>query len=688
MYRPARVVLIFILMIILLATYVSKLFEIQVYETQAAEVENYPRRIIRRDVTLPSARGNIYDRNGILLASGRPSYNIMINRTALLRDPDRNTVIQDLVYTALGEEVSYNDTFPVTRGAPFEYSTDMTDNQSRRLEIYFEYFNLDPELSASDLLVWMRDHYRIDFTIGILEARLIIGVRYELEIRAIIGSLPAYIFAGDVSSDFITLIEERGYTGVYIESGYIREYHTTYAAHLLGYIRPMSKEEYEIYKEQGYPMDALVGKVGAELAFEEILHGVEGKQIIRMTEDGTITDVETLREPEPGKHIYLTMDIDLQMTVEQELRSHIETINLVREEEELDKIPGGAVVVTDVRTGEVLAAGSYPTFNIFTLTQDWALLNSDPAWPLVNRATQGRYNPGSTFKMVTAFAGLRYGVIGRYSEINDVGKYTKYDDFQPACWIYNSMGIGHGPVNVVQALERSCNYFFISVSDWVQGGGPDGARALAETAMEFGLGISTGLEIPEHPGRLATPEWKREALNEGWWRGDTLVTGFGQGHNEFTPVQLANYAATIANGGTLYSLSILRRIKSADFTDLLYTHEPEVLNVIEETEYIEIIQEGMRAVSRGNHGTAKKVFADYPIRVAAKTGTVQVDGEDINNAVFVCYAPAGNPEIAISIVVEKGGSGAAVMDIARRIFDYYFRSEITARAAPYGELIP
>jgi len=211
---------------------------------------------------------------------------------------------------------------------------------------------------------------------------------------------------------------------------------------------------------------------------------------------------------------------------------------------------------------------------------------------------------------------------------------------------------------------------------------------LAGVAQEFGLGRTTGLEIRENPGRIATPEFVREALNVAWMRGDTVATAFGQGHNMFTPIQLANYSATIANGGTLHSLTILRRIKSSDFTELLHSHEPEVLSVIEETEYVQIIQEGMRAVSRGNRGTARSVFGDYPVRVAAKTGTVQNELHDINDGVFVCYAPADNPQIAISVVIEKGGSGSAVMDVARVVFDYYFRSEVTLRATPYGDLIP
>ena len=690
MYKPIRVGMIFVFMIALLTIYIFELFRIQIYETRAAEADPYPQRIVTRNVMLPAARGNIYDRNGILLASGRPSYDIMLNRTALLLNPNRNAVIQELIYTSMDEDIPYSDTFPVTRGAPFEYISDMMTTQRDRLSVYLEYFSLDPEISPSDLLVWMRTHYKIDFTIGILEARLIIGVRYELEIRAIIGSIAPYVFAADVSSDFVTLIEERALTGVYIESNYVREYHTTHAAHLLGYIKPISSDDYPVYKELDYPMDALVGKIGAELAFEKLLHGVEGKQTIKISEDGTVIDVVTEREPEPGKHIYLTMDIDLQMKVEQELRAHIETINQLRELDELDKITGGAVVVTDVQTGELLAAASYPTFNPLTLSQDWSLLSNDPGRPMYNRATQGGYNPGSTFKMVTAFAGLRHGIITRHSEIYDAGKYRAWEaqGYSPSCWIFSGHGVTHGYVNVVQALECSCNYFFITVADRFAGGALAGADILAETAQEFGLGRSTGLQIPEISGSLATPEWKRRVLDTGWWVADTLMTSFGQGNNLFTPVQLANYAATIANGGTLHSLSLLLRVKSSDFTDLLYAHEPEVLNVIEETEYVEILQEGMQAVARGRRGTAAKAFGDYPIRVGAKTGTVQVEGEDINNAVFVCYAPANNPEIAISIVIEKGGSGAAVMDIARRIFDYYFISEVTLLATPFGELVP
>ena len=693
MYKPARVGLIFAILAVMLTIYVSALYRIQIYETQQIDEAPRPQRILRRDITLPAARGNIYDRNGVLLASGRPSYNIKLDWHAMRAAPHMNENIQELIYAAMDKGIRYTDTFPVTRGAPFEFITDMTRSQRSRLDAYLEYHKLDPNISVSDLLAWMRFHYKIDYTVGILDARLIIGVRYELEIRMIIMTLNPYIFTNDVPSDFVSYLEERGYAGVFAESIYIREYHTAHAAHLLGYIGPMTSDEYAFYKELGYPMDARIGKVGAEGAFEQRLRGINGSQTIRFTANGTIVDIIINSEPIPGDHVYLTIDLNLQIAVEHALRAQIEAINLVRIENEEETITGGAVVVTNVNTGEILASASYPSFNLSTLSQDWTLLNTDPTWPMLNRATQGWYSPGSTFKMVTAFAGLRHGTISRYTPIYDPGRFTRYidvDGFAPFCWVYPQTGRGHDTIDVVQAIECSCNFFFMQVGDWLEGGGESSANAMAAVAQEFGLGRRTGLELPENPGRLATPEVK-EALGDQednrWFRADTVTTAFGQNINRFTPVQLANYSATIANGGTLYSLSILRRVMSYDF-DTIYEHTPEILNQIEETNYVTILQEGMRQVSRGRRGTAASVFRDYPIVVASKTGTVQLETSRINDGVFVCYAPAGNPEIAISIVVEKGGSGSAIMDIARMIFDHYFIKESTFQATPDGELIP
>lgn len=699
-----RIAAIFIVLIIFLSIYVSALYTIQIFQPQQRDDANAPPRFTTRTTTITAARGNIYDRNSVLLASGRPSYNIKLDWHALRGRAITNDVVMELVYAAMDAGIPYNDTFPVTRGAPFEFFSNMSTVQRNRLDAYFEYHRIDPEIDVSELLAWMHNHYKIDYTVGILDARLIIGVRYELEIRGIMGNITPYIFASEVSTDFISFLEERGLRGVYAEPTFIREYHTIHAPHLIGYIGLMTAEEYEIYRELGYPMDALVGKIGSELAFEEHLRGISGERTVRVAEDGTVLSYEITREPIPGNHVFLTMDINLQRTTEHALRTQIERINLEREEryrneedEELELIIGGSVVVQLVNTGEILAAASYPSFNLTTLSEDWPLLNTDPAFPMVNRATQGMYSPGSTFKMVTALAALRHiDIVTRYFPINDVGRFDRYEDvdFVLTCWIYGQSRVGHGPVDIVQALECSCNYYFIQVSDWFPGGAAAGAGFLAEAAQEFGLGRTTGLELRENPGRLAIPEVKAELFERGqvdhggWFFGDVLTAGFGQGLNRFTPVQLANYAATIGNGGTLYSLSFLRRVASPDFSETLFTHTPEVLNQIDDQNYLEIIQEGMVAVSRGRRGTARSVFGNYPIVVASKTGTVQIEGRAVNDGVFVCYAPADNPEIAISIVVEKGGSGSAIMDIARMIFDHYFVTESTFMATPYGQLVP
>jgi len=702
MYTPARIGVIFAILIVMLSAYVSALYIIQIHDPMILDNNQGPRRFITRRDAIVAARGNIYDRNGVLLASGRPSYNIRIDRRALLASQRPNEIVQELVYATMDEGLSHVDTFPVTRGAPFEFLTSMSNVQQNRLDAYLDFFNLDPDISVSDLLAWMRNHYKIDFTVGILEARLIIGVRYELEVRAIVGSISPYIFVFDVDTDFVSYLKERSLNGVYAESTFVREYHTGSAAHMLGYIGRMTAEEYEIYRERGYPMDAIVGKVGAEFAFEEALHGSPGEIVTRMTENGTIVSEEVTIEPQPGQHVTLTLDIDLQIAFEHALRTNIELINEDRlleqlqnvdaddEDYEDNTIQGGAGVVLDLNTGEVLAAASYPTFDLNTLSEDWAFLNADPAFPMLNRVTQGRYAPGSTFKMVTALTALRHvRDVTQYLPINCTGVFDRYADvgFTAQCWFWGQHRVGHGDLYLEQAIERSCNFYFLQVSNWL-GTAEDGAILLANTAKEFGLGVKTGLEIPEAAGTLATKEVREARGIQGWYDADLLLAGFGQGDNRFTPIQLANYAATIGNGGTLHSLSMLYEIRSSDFTESLHTHTPEILSVIDETDYLKIIQDGMIAVSRGRNGTAGRVFRNYPITVASKTGTVQIEGLAINNGLFVAYAPAEDPEIAIAVVVEKGGSGAEIMNIARVVFDHYFMKENTFLATPYGDLIP
>jgi penicillin-binding protein 2 len=687
-YKPSRVAVIFVIMAILLTLYMTTLYKLQIYDTNAKENALLARDTSTQTVTLTADRGDILDRNGIVLVSTRPAYNVTLSYDTLRGRDDYNKILLDLIHTAVDNGVPYNDTFPVTTGAPFTYLSDMTDAQKSNLSAYlkyFKYFDMDSNISASDLIVKMKEHYGIDYTTNIADARLIIGIRYEMELRAV-KSLNPYVFANDVGIDFLTLVKTKHLPGVNIETSAKRVYHTTYAAHILGYTAKMDSGEYtDKYKALGYAFNSIVGKDGAEKAFEQYLHGTDGSQVITKSDNGTVMDVNTTKEPSPGENVFLSIDIGLQAVCEDSLAARIDMINAGPDRTDEDRVTGGAVVVTDVNTGEVLASCSYPTYDLSNILNNYTDLMNNSSHPLFDRATMGTYLPGSTFKMVTALAGLRKGTITATTTINDTGVFTKYANvgFTASCWIYNQTGHGHGLENVVTALRDSCNFFFYTVGD--NTGLPD----INKAATDFGLGSKTGIELPESTGVLADKEWKAAHTKEPYWSsGDTVVTSIGQGYNAFTPIQLADYVATIANGGTRYALTILDNVRSADFSSVVQKPEPRVLGTIQEASYLRLLQQGMQEVA--SVGTASTVFGKYPVKVAAKTGTVQTGGTNakLNNGIFVCYAPADNPQIAISLVVEKGTSGSNIMLIARDIMDYYFHSDVKISVATDNTILP
>jgi len=663
--RASRIVILMALFAGVLAVYAAALYKMQIYDVASGNVaDTRPTTITTRTETIRAARGDILDRNGVPLVSSRPTFDILLTRRPLLEAEDTNGAILDLAHTAIASGVAYNDAFPVNLGAPFEFRYDMTTQQRSRLDAYIDYFSeLKEDITAEDLIVWMKKHYDIPYTTNIADARLIIGIRYELEIRAIVTNMAPYIFASDVPADFVAYVSEKAEPGITVQISSARMYHTSSAAHLLGYLSRMDEADYEKYGPLGYPMDAMIGKSGVEASFEQYLHGIDGTKVVELSADGTVLNERITQEAMPGSNVYLSIDLQLQETTEAALAEKIRTINLTRDEEQL--ITDGAVVVMQVKTGEALAIASYPPIEE----------------SVFNYALQGIYNPGSTFKPVTALAGLRAGVIERYTPVEDHGIFTKYPDFQPRCWLYTATGATHGALDVVGALRDSCNYFFYKIAADM------GPSRIAQAAYDFGFGAKalTGVDIYENEGIVATEEYKNEVLGQIWFGGDTLLVAIGQGENRFTPIQLANYTATIANGGTLRDVSLLRAVKSSDYTGIVYEYEPTTRNIIPETDYIGYLQEGMREVAR--RGTARDMFSTYPIAVAAKTGTVQTGGTNINDGVFICYAPADDPEIAIAVVVKKGGSGAGVMEIAKVVFDEYFKGSSYGGIVVEGELL-
>ncbi|MBQ8975690.1 MAG: hypothetical protein IJ072_08235 [Oscillospiraceae bacterium] len=678
--KGSRIFVIFAVTAIVLTVYTAFLYKIQIFDTAGLN-RDMPSNTVTTGVTVAAARGDILDRNGQVLVSSVPSYNIILSRDEILARDNTNEEILKMAQTVNEYGGKYTDTFPITVSAPFAY-VDMTDSQKSRLSSYLEYFGLDENISATDLIIWMKDHYNVDFTSALPDTRKIIGIRYELECRVIMN-IDTYVFVEDASQELISVLRERGVPGIYVDTAYTRVYNTKYAAHLLGYIGMMTAEEYEYYGDLGYPMNCKVGKDGVEAAFEEYLHGKDGYKTITTTPDGTVVNENTVTPAKAGNNVYLTLDIGLQKVAEDSLEARITSLNKERKENE--KVTGGAVVVKRVNSGQTLVSASYPTYDPSTMLKDYDLLLKADNDPLFNRATMGLYNPGSTFKMSTALAGLRHGTVTPDTYIYDSGIYDVYSNegFEMKCWIYGETGAGHGYLNLVEAIENSCNYYFCYVGD------NTGIDGITQAAEDFGLGSPTGLEVYEETGTVASPETKEKAMDEQWYAADTLLASIGQGMNYYTPVQLANYVSTIASGGTRYKMTLLDKVVSSDYSNTIMASAPVVEKKLTgvDTGYLTYIQQGMRAVA--SYGSASTVFGDYSIPIAAKTGTTQSDTSESNSGVFVCYAPADDPEIAISVVVEKGKSGSTVMTIAADIINAYFNTQepVEAYVAYEGDLM-
>jgi len=607
--------------------------------------------------TVTASRGIITDRNGKVLVSNRLAYTLVFDRSGFDDDAALNAAILRLVQLCEETGTGWNDTLPIGRVGNFlRYS----NARSETFDKFIEKNDLTSGASGRQLLSELRELYHVDESLSEREARLIVGVRYELHSR------DSYTFAEDVSTEVLSLITDGRYEGVTIRTASARVYNTTLAAHILGTIGPIWQEEwssnedtgYVGYADKGYSMNDLVGKDGVEKAFESYLRGTDGRRLITTDETGKITGELYTREPQPGGTVALTLDIDLQADVEAALA---ETISGMIDKDSNER--GGAAAVVSVGTGEVLALASYPTYDLSTFNEDYDELVNDQRLPMFNRATQGIYAPGSTFKMVTAVAALESGIITPSSIIQDRGIYTYYKDPQPMCWIYSQTGSTHGRINVSQAITDSCNYFFYEV------GRLTGIRTLDSYASQFGLGQSTGIEIGDSSGVLASPEWA-ESHDQEWTDGQTITAAIGQSYNLFTPLQLANYVATLVGGGDHYQAHLLKNVKAYDNSRLLYMYDDKPMNTVE------ISDSTLSAVTRGMHeltvsGSVAYAFENCVVSAGAKTGSAQV-GTDIANGVFVAYAPYEKPEIAVAIVIEKGGSGAALANTAVEIINSWF----------------
>ena len=674
--RPGRVAFLGLVLVVVLALYLGTLYRLQIIEGNA-NYEASTNSIVSTE-TVIAARGNILDRYGRLLVSNRNCNNLLIDTDELFATGDDNTANTAIlrmtqIITENGD--AYTDELPITKTAPFAFVDNMTAIQRACLDAWIQANGLDSDASAVEVMARMRARYGIDNNYSAADMRTIAGVRYEINVRYLINTSD-YVFAEDVSIDTITALMEADIPGFEVQVSYVREYNTTYAAHLLGYTALMDAEDMEKYGDKGYKLNARVGKSGAEMAFEEYLHGTDGVAEVTRTSEGVVTGTVYREAPEPGNHIYLTIDIALQAVAEQALGSFITETNAAREtsnanvqytgDDVQDLITGGALVAVDVDTGEPFCIASYPGYSLGTYFEDYPDLVADTVnTPLVNRALTGEYAPGSTFKPVTALTALCENLIGQDTTFSCNGIYDRYasSGYSPRC-----TGM-HGGLTVSEALTASCNVFFFNVGDIT------GIDLIYEYATTLGLGQRTGIELGEAAGRVASVQAKHDlytGIDADWYAADTLQAAIGQSITGVTPIQLARYCAALANSGTVYECSILKSASSYDYSDSIYEREPVVASTLNAPTLIwSLIHQGMWGVANDVNGTAYTYLSGFTPTVAAKTGTTET-GSVNDDAVFICYAPADDPEIAVAVVVEKGKRGALLANIAKQVLEYYF----------------
>ena len=681
----------------IMVLYAMRLFNLQIISTDGnTDNTTYYTTV----TTVRAARGDILDRNGKVLVGNRASYDLVFNHFVIKSADNRNEYLYTLLKKCEELGVEHQDHLPVTTTRPFEYTlSDYSTAWQGYYQNYMSDRSWDPDVTAPLLIEKMRELYKIPEEWTEEEARAVIGLRYEFDLRGV-TNLPSYVFISDVDSENLAAILELNTPGLMVESSTVREYHTTYGAHILGYMGAMTENEWQEYKKLGYSMDADVGKSGFEQAFETYLHGIDGQRLDKVTKEGTIVSQQYLegKEPVAGNNVETTIDIDLQKVAEDALAQRMKeitdpNINTGGEGEGLDA-QGAAVVVMKVKTGEILACASYPTFNLATMKEDWDAINNDDLKPMFNRAFGATYAPGSTYKMCTLVAAMEnvYGptnpkagqpIYAPGETIYDTGVFNHDDfaDFHPTCLFYSSSYGSHGDLTAQDALKVSCNLFFYELGYRMT------INMMDETAKGFGLGEPTGIELTEKVGWRANEASKKasykNSADAAWNGGDRVLCAIGQSENRFTPLQLAVYTCTLANQGTRYRATFLNRVTSSDYRTLVYSNSPEVVSKmnISDTTYNTYV-DGMRRVVTMIGGTATTCFGgpkdedntQWPskITVCAKTGTAQHSSGGSDHGVFVCFAPMDDPQVAIAIFGEKTAHGSSMAPVAEPILKAYF----------------
>jgi penicillin-binding protein 2 len=666
---------------IMLAAIVAKLFNLQIINGDKYLKSASSR--VTTSIVSKAPRGDILDKYGNVLVTNKTGYSVVLQKTTS-DNSELNGIISDVIDILYSTENKTIDTLPISVEAPYEFVFEDKDGNGNTDDEKAQWFKnnkyigeyIGENMSAEDVLYAYCQLFGIEGDFYSSHTRYMAGVRYEADIKNFSSVNPVTI-AENINVEAVTRIKEMQSTlpGVTVSEDYVRVYNKPgFATHILGRVGKISAEEYNANASNGYGMNDTIGKQGIERWAENYLRGKDGRSGAVATVDGNSVELTSDIDPIPGNYVMLTIDSDLQQTLEQSLENTIKSIG--------GDCNAGAAVVLDVNSGGVLGISSYPTYDMSRFNEDYSLLLEDEANPMINRAVCGLYSPGSTFKPLVAIAGIQTGVLSPNEQIDCTGVYRFYKDYQPTCWIWSEYHQTHSHQNVTQAIENSCNIFFYELGRRL------GIDTLDEYAKKFGLGEYTGIELTEETaGHMASPEYKESIIknvtDSDWFDGDTLQTAIGQSYSLFTPVQLANYCATIANGGTRYKVNLIQNIRSSVDGSLVESFEPKVEEIIDiEPETLKKIHDGMKKVV--DEGSASSIFEGYPIQVGGKTGTAQL-GNGSNNAIFIAFAPFEKPEIAVAVVLEHGKRGTNAGMVARDVFDKYFFSENNTEAQPTAQ---
>lgn len=677
MLKRSRIVIMVVLVFAILVFYIFQLMQYQVTDGEAARLENSKSTINKLTILAP--RGEILDRYGRVLATNTVGYNIVIESAffpSSSQTAKQNAELLELTDIFTQDKETWEDSLPISRTEPYAYTGTKGDTSALIKYVNSLKSQNDPTLqSGATAAQVIAELERIYSSSGYTEAqrRTLVGIRYEMAQKSF-SYTKVFTLAENVSITTVTKIEERSDSipGAVAQEAPVRSYPDgTIAPHVIGLTGPIYADELSEYKSKGYSATDTIGKFGIEQSMESYLHGVNGTQQVVQNSNGDVTSSMILQQPKPGDNVVLTIDKDLQVTMQNSLPQIVST---VKEDSNGNPkygadVQGAAAVVMDIKTGEVLAMATYPSFNLNTYRQNYSALANNSLDPLLDRADAGTYRPGSTFKPITATAGMMKGIITPTTVWDCPPQFTRY---APSYVGSDDDGEARD-VNVEGALEVSSNVFFDTLGDKL------GMRTLEATAINiFGIGRKTGIELDDEASGIMSGYGYAQAEDIPVNPADAAQAAIGQLYTKLTPLQMASYLSTLMRGGTQYQVHVVKQVNNYNNTKVIVNNNtPKVVSkTVIPQDIVDTIKQGMLQVTVGDSGTATTMFKGFDFKVGGKTGTAQIGSLSSPNVkfngVFICFAPYDNPDIAVSVVVEQGHNGYQVAPVGKTAIEKYF----------------